>query len=152
MKTSEKGVSLIQHFEGCELKSYRCAGNALTIGYGHTGNVEEDQKITQEQADTLLVNDLEVFERQVQRLVTVDLKQHQFDALVSWAFNLGSGNLRASTLLRVLNAGDYDKVTEQMVRWDKAGGIALAGLTRRRKAEAVLFDMDILDFGGSYNG
>jgi len=152
MKTSCQGVSLIQHFEGCQLKSYRCSGNVLTIGYGHTSAVQEDQEITQEQADALLGIDLLWFERSVNRQVKVPLEQHQFDALVSWTFNLGAGNLRASTLLRVLNAGDYKKVPEQIVRWDKADGKTLAGLTRRRRAEAVLFEFGVLDFGESEHG
>ena len=150
MKISEKGVSLIQHFEGCELKSYRCAGNVITIGWGHTKTAEENQIITQEVADFLLLDDILVFEDDVQRLVNVDLTQNQYDALVCWTFNLGATNLNSSTLLKVLNSGTYDKVSEQILRWDKSGGKPLAGLTRRRRSEALLFDTGILDFGETY--
>tara|TARA_R110002167_G_scaffold124730_1_gene304393 strand:- start:865 stop:1323 length:459 start_codon:yes stop_codon:yes gene_type:complete len=145
MKTSSVGIDLIKEFEGCELKAYRCSGDVLTWGYGHTRYVVEGEEITQEQADNLLIKDIESFEHQVNRLIDVEVNQNQFDALISWTFNLGCGSLKSSTLLKVLNAGDYDNCAEQILRWDKAGGKVLAGLTRRRKAEAALFDANLLE-------
>ena len=95
--------------------------------------------ITQEQAEEMLRDEMAEYEGYVNRLVTVELNQNQFDAMVSWVYNLGGGNLASSTLLKVLNAGDYDGVPAQMMRWNKAGGKVLEGLTRRRQAEADLF-------------
>lgn len=140
MKTSQEGIDLIKHFEGCELESYRCSANVLTIGYGTTKNVVEGMKISQHQAEELLMKDLEEFEEYVEDLIDVKLEQHQFDALVAWTYNLGPTNLKTSTLRKVLNKGAYDDVPEQMKRWNKAGGQVLKGLVRRRGAEALLFE------------
>jgi len=140
MKTSQEGIDLIKHFEGCELESYRCSANVLTIGYGTTKNVVEGMKISQHQAEELLMKDLEEFEEYVEDLIDVKLEQHQFDALVAWTYNLGPTNLKTSTLRKVLNKGAYDDVPEQMKRWNKAGGQVLKGLVRRRNAEALLFE------------
>ena len=140
MKTSQEGIDLIKHFEGCELESYRCSANVLTIGYGTTKNVVEGMKITQNQAEEMLMKDLEEFAEYVEDLIDVKLDQHQFDALVAWTYNLGPTNLKTSTLRKVLNKGAYDDVPEQMKRWNKAGGQVLKGLVRRRAAEALLFE------------
>ena len=141
MKCSQEGLALIKKFEGCRLKAYRCSANVLTIGYGHTGGVKEDDTISQPEADELLENDIAKFEEYVSDNVIVELKQYQFDALVAWTFNLGVGNLRSSTMLKKLNEyGDYDSVPSEMKRWNKAGGKTLDGLIRRRKAEGLLFE------------
>ena len=140
MKCSQEGLALIKKFEGCRLKAYRCSANVLTIGYGHTGGVKEDDTITQPEADKLLENDIAKFEEYVSDNVIVELKQHQFDALVAWTFNLGVGNLRNSTMLKKLNGADYDSIPFEMRRWNKAGGKTLDGLIRRRKAEGLLFE------------
>ena len=95
--------------------------------------------ITETQAHEMLVEELDEYESYINDLVTVGLNQNQFDAMVSWVYNLGGGNLRASTLLKVLNSGNYAGVPEQIMRWNKAGGKVLEGLTRRRQAEADLF-------------
>ena len=145
MRTSESGKKFIKDFEGCKLEAYQCSGGSWTIGYGHTRNVQEGDKITNKEADAFLIKDIEMVEHHVNRLINVHLLTNQWDAVVSWCFNLGCGNLRASTMLRVINAGDIDKVSEQIVRWDKAGGKVVAGLTRRRKAEAELFDNAVYD-------
>ena len=145
MRTSEPGKEFIKDFEGCKLEAYQCSGGVWSIGYGHTRNVQEGDKITSKEADAFLVKDIEMVEHHVDRLVNVHLLTNEWDAVVSWCFNLGCGNLRASTMLKVINAGDIDKVSEQIVRWDKAGGKVVAGLTRRRKAEAQLFDDAIYD-------
>ena len=139
MKTSLEGINLIKHFEGCELEAYKCPAGVWTIGYGHIKGVQEGDVITEQQADDMLVEELEEYENYIHNLVSCPLNQNQFDALVSWVYNLGSSNLQASTLLKVLNAGDYAGVPTQMLRWNKAGGKVLEGLTRRRQAEADLF-------------
>ncbi len=139
MKTSEEGVELIKHFEGCHLKAYLCPANVWTIGYGHTRGVLPDDEIDQEAAERLLKEDLEEFEGYVRELVEYELAQNQFDALVAWTYNLGPTNLRSSTLLKRLNEGDFDDAPHQIRRWNKAGGQVLDGLIRRREAEALLF-------------
>ena len=139
MKIGSKGLELIKHFEGCELEAYKCPAGVWTIGYGHIKGVQEGMKITEMQAEEMLQSELIAYEGYINDLVEVELNQNQFDAMVSWVYNLGGGNLRASTLLKVLNAGNYAGVPEQMLRWNKAGGKVLEGLTRRRQAEADLF-------------
>ena len=140
MKISDEGLSLIKHFEGCELKAYRCAANVLTIGYGSTKGVTEDMEITQEGAEELLQEEMHEYEGYINDMVKVPLEQHQFDSMVSWVFNLGSGNLSSSTLLKKLNNSEYDEVPAQIKRWNKAGGKVLDGLIRRREAETLLFE------------
>ena len=140
MMISKEGMELIKKFEGCELKSYRCSANVSTIGFGHTKGVSDGDSCTQDQADQMLTDDLEEFEGYVDKLVTVDLEQNEFDALVAWTFNLGPTNLKSSTMLRVLNDGKKSEVPEQMKRWNKAGGNVLKGLTRRREAESLLWE------------
>ena len=140
MKISKEGLALIKKFEGCKLESYKCAAGVWTIGYGSTKGIKEGMSISQEEADNLLLEDVAVFEDNVLDAVTMPLSQHQFDALVSWTFNLGGANLKASTMLKKLNAGEYEEVPAQMKRWNKAGGKVLQGLIRRREAEALLFE------------
>jgi lysozyme len=139
MRTGPQGIELIRHFEGCRLDAYLCPAGVWTIGYGHTANVKEGDSIDQEAAEAFLIEDLENFEQSVTRMVEVPLTQQQFDALVSWTFNLGAGNLAESTLLRKLNNYQYVDVPEQIMRWVRAGGQVLDGLVRRRAAEAALF-------------
>jgi len=140
MEISKEGLSLIKKFEGCELEAYKCAAGVWTIGYGSTKGVKEGDTITQEEADELLLHEMEEYEGYINDMVTVDLKQNQFDALVSWVFNLGSSNLSSSTLLNRLNNKMWDDVPNQIKRWNKAGGQVLQGLIRRREAEALLFE------------
>lgn len=104
MQTSDKGIALIKGFEGLRLKAYKCSAGVWTIGYGHTKGVKEGQTITEAEAETLLREDLRTFEVGVSSLVTVFLHQCQFDALVSFAFNLGVGAIKGSTLLKKINA------------------------------------------------
>lgn len=139
MKTSQDGVDLIKHFEGCYLDAYLCPSNVWTIGYGHTKGVKEGDTIDQEAAEAYLIEDLEEFERHVLRLVEIRLSQNQFDALVSWTFNLGPGNLKASTLLNRVNFGPLSDVPFQIQRWTRSNGTVLAGLVKRRAAEAALW-------------
>ncbi len=141
MHTSDEGFELIKKFEGCELEAYKCAAGVWTIGYGHTKDVQEDDKWTEEKADFMLWRELDdEYEHYVNSLVTVPMNQSQFDSLVSWTYNLGPNNLKRSSMLRVLNEGKYDEVPAQMKRWNKAKGKVLAGLTRRREAEALMFE------------
>lgn len=140
MKISEKGLTLVKNFEGLELKAYKDSVGILTIGYGSTGpHVTQGMEITTEQAESLLKSDVGRFEKGVQELVKVPLNQNQFDALVSFSFNLGLGNLKSSTLLRKLNSLDYAGAANEFTRWNRAGGVVLKGLTRRREAEKALF-------------
>lgn len=160
---SQNCIELVKRFEGLHrvqpdgsISSYRCPAGKWTIGYGSTKGVRSGMKISPEEAEDLLLRDLREFEAVVKRNVMVPLSQYQFDALVSWAFNLGEGNLRSSTMLKKLNKGDYQSIPEQMIRWNKArvDGVltVLPGLTRRRAAEAALFSLDARlpsDEGGS---
>ena len=139
MNTSAEGIALIKKFEGCELKAYQCSAGVWTIGYGHTKDVEEGDTISKDQAEEMLVEELHEYENYVNEYVNVALSQTQFDALVSWVYNLGPANLKASTMLKVLNDGKYEEVPYQMKRWNKAGGKVLDGLVRRREAEALLY-------------
>ena len=132
-------VPIIKEFEGCKLKAYKCPADVWTIGYGHTDGVKEGDEITQQEADRLLASDVDLFTSGVQRLVTSDINRNQLGALVSFAFNLGLGNLRHSTLLKLVNAGDFVGAANQFPRWNKAAGKVLPGLVRRREAEKKLF-------------
>ena len=140
MNISKEGLSLIKKFEGCELEAYKCAAGVWTKGYGSTKDVKEGDTLTQEEADDLLLHEMSEYEGYINEMVTTNLKQNQFDSLVSWVFNLGPANLKASTMLKVLNLGNLEGVPEQMKRWNKANGKTLDGLIRRRKAEALLFE------------
>lgn len=139
MKISSTGVDLIKHFESCKLTAYQDSVGIWTIGWGHTGSVKKGDIWTQGEADNILLNDLDKFEGYVNQYVKVPLTQNQFDALVSWTFNLGPGNLKSSTMLTKLNEKKYDEVPSQLKRWNKAGGKVLRGLERRRNAEAAMF-------------
>lgn len=139
MKTGINGFNLIKEFEGLRLHTYKCPADRWTIGYGHTANASANDVITEAQAISLLYQDVAKSERAVNQYVRVPLTQNQFDALVSFVFNLGVGNFRTSTLLKKLNAGDYDDAAKEFGRWIHAGGKALPGLVRRREAERALF-------------
>lgn len=144
MQTSDKGIALIKEFEGCKLTAYQDSVGVWTIGYGWTKPVDgkpirAGMTIKQETAERLLKTGLVSYESDVSRLVKVDLTQGQFDALVSFTYNLGARSLSTSTLLRKLNAGDYAGAADEFLRWNKAGGKVLNGLTRRREAERDLF-------------
>ena len=139
MNISKKGIDLIKRFEGCRLKAYRCPAGVWTIGYGHTNNVRPDDIITQNDAEELLKRDLKVHEDNVKRVVKIALTQNQFDALVSFEYNVGYGAFANSTLLKLLNAGNYNGASKQFERWVYAGDRVLEGLVKRRKEEKGLF-------------
>ena len=139
MKISQNGLELIKFYEGLELQAYQCAAKVWTIGYGHTKGVKPGDTWSEDHANHMLEVELEEYENYVNTGVSAPINQDQFDAMVSWVYNLGNGNFSSSTMLKVLNAGDYDGVPEQIKRWNKAGGKVLQGLVRRREAEALLF-------------
>ncbi len=138
MRANQAGKDLIKRWEGCQLTAYRCPANVLTIGYGHTGDVKEGQKITQHQADTLFDYDIEKYEDGVTRLGVI-LNANEFSALVSFAYNLGISALSNSGLLRKIRGGDKPGAAKEFGRWVMAGGKKLPGLVARREAERVLF-------------
>jgi GH24 family phage-related lysozyme (muramidase) len=134
--------NLLKKFEGCKLKAYRCPAGILTIGYGHTSaagapEVRDGMTITQDEAESILKNDLVKYEQPVAAMVKVELEQNQFDVLVDFAYNAGVGALKTSTLLKKVNAGDFDAVPDELMKWTKGGGKVLPGLVRRRQAESA---------------
>jgi lysozyme len=143
VKISKNGIELIKRFEGCKLKAYKCPADFWTIGYGSTGShVNEGLVITQAEADALLLRDLLRFELGVMEVIDRPMTQGQFDALVSFAFNVGLGALRGSTLARKFKAVDIAGAAEQFERWNMGGGKVLPGLVKRREAERALFESD----------
>ena len=141
MEINEKGLNLIKSFEGLRLEAYLCPAGVWTIGYGHTKGVKKGMKITKEKADELLMEDLQEFQKGVEKLTSrVKLIDNQFSALVSFAFNLGLGNLENSTLLKKVNRNPNDEtIRNEFMKWIYAGGKPLEGLKRRRKHEADLY-------------
>jgi lysozyme len=134
------GAALTEQFEGCSLTAYPDVKGVWTIGFGHTGGVAPGQTCTQEQADEWLRLDIQGAVRAVQTLVKVPLTQDEFNALVDFVFNVGSGNFAASTMLARLNLGDYAGAAAQFERWDLAGGNVIQGLLNRRIAEENEFN------------
>jgi lysozyme len=140
MQYSKQGLALTENFESCRLTAYQDVKGVWTIGYGHTGpEVVAGLVWTQNQADTALVCDIQSAVNTVNRLVTAPMTQGVFDSLVDFVFNVGSGNFAGSTLLKLLNSGDTESAAQQFERWDYAGGVQIAGLLRRREAEANEF-------------
>jgi lysozyme len=143
MTYSKSGAALTERFEGCRLVAYLDSVGVLTIGYGHTFGVTEGMVCTQEQATAWLLEDTEVAQADVNKYVTAPITQLIFDSLVDFAFNVGRGNLNNSTLLKDLNARNYLIAADEFVKWDHAGGVEVAGLLRRRQAEADEFRQGI---------
>ncbi|CAI1515456.1 lysozyme [Serratia entomophila] len=144
MQISNAGISLIKEFEGCRLKAYQDSVGVWTIGYGWTQPVNgrkigPGMVIDQATAERLLKCGLVQYEQGVNQLVKVIITQGQFDALVSFAYNLGLRSLSTSTLLRKLNAGDKHGAADEFGKWVNAGGVRLNGLVKRREAERKLF-------------
>ena len=139
MKTSDKGIGLIKRFEGLRLKAYLCPAGKPTIGYGHTKDVKLGDVITEEEAEQLLREDLIVVENEINRH-NLNLNQNQFDALVSFVYNVGIGNFRTSTLLKKIKANPNDKtIANEFKRWVYSNGKRLPGLVKRREEEAELY-------------
>ncbi len=142
MRISENGINLIKSFEGCYLKAYRCPAGVWTIGWGTTEKVEGKKPhagmvISQDQADELLISHLRTYETAVNKL-PVELNQNQFDALTSFCYNLGTGIFRGR-LLEAIKQENWGSVAEQLLLYNRGGGVVLKGLVRRRKAESELF-------------
>lgn len=147
MIVSKNGLDLIKEFESFKSKPYLCPSQKATIGFGSTYYPDgkkvtlQDKEITEEKAFEILEYIANKdFGSNINKVVKVPLNQNQFDALVSFAYNIGNGNFNSSTLLRWLNQGKYKEASIQLLRWDKSKGIVLNGLTKRRKAEKALFD------------
>ena len=145
-KLSQRGLELIKSFEGLRLVPYVCAGGINTIGYGNTYYTNgkkvslQDPKITIVQAEELIKHSLSTYEKAVDSFCRDDISQSQFDALVSFAYNLGTGNLQKSTLIKKVNLNPKDvTIADEFLKWNKANGTVLKGLTRRRQAEANLY-------------
>lgn len=145
MKLNEAGKTLIKSFEGLKLTAYKCSANKDTIGYGNTfyedgTPVKPGDKITKERAESLFELIASEFEAKVRPLIKVNLTENQYSALVSFAYNAGVGNLQKSTLLRKVNIWPNDpSIRMEFMKWNRAGGVSLNGLTRRRQAEADLY-------------
>ena len=145
MKVNKQGIQLVKSFEGCFFNAYLCPAKVWTIGYGSTKYpnkkpVKQGDKITQQEAETLLSDTLDEFSKGVYKLIKSELNDNQFSALVSFAFNLGVGALSKSTLLKKVNANPNDKTIEsEFMKWVSAGGKRLNGLVRRRTAESKLY-------------
>jgi lysozyme len=145
-KLSQKGLELIKSFEGLSLVPYVCSGGINTIGFGNTYYTNgkkvslQDPKITALQAEELLRNSLSTYEKAVDSFCRDDISQSQFDALASFCYNVGTGNLQKSTLIKKVNANPQDPtIRAEFMKWNKAAGKVLLGLTRRRTAEANLY-------------
>ena len=139
IKASEKAYSLIRQFEGLRLTAYRCPAGVWTVGYGHTSGVVPEMSITKEQAEAFLRQDIASVENIV-NAERLNLRQCQFDALVSFVFNVGGGNFRKSTLLRKAKANpDDNSIMDEFLRWVYAKGVVLPGLQKRRLAEMRLY-------------
>ena len=149
-KLTKAGGNLVKHFESCMKRqaddafaAYKCPAGVLTIGWGHTGHhgrkFDASTRWTARECDEAFYEDMETFERAVRKHVRVPLTSWQFDALVSFTYNVGEGALAKSTLLKKVNAGDFKGAAAEFKRWNKANGKVLAGLTRRRASEALLF-------------
>lgn len=134
MNTSTNGIKLIKKFEGCKLKAYKCPAGVWTIGYGHTSGVKEGQKITKEKAIEYLKEDLEKFEKLVNKYSKYKWNQNEFDALISYAYNIGSIDGLTANGTRTKSI-----IADKILLYNKANGKKLAGLTRRRKAERKLY-------------
>lgn len=139
MNYSQSGLKMTEQFEACRLTAYQDIKGIWTIGYGHIAGVKPGDSITQLQAEQYLLNDISLAVRYVNLLVKVPLTQGEFDAICDFTFNCGIGALEGSTLLRLLNQGNYAGAADEFVKWDHASGVVVAGLLRRRQAETTEF-------------
>ena len=139
LSISQTGISFIKKWEGCRLKAYQCSAHVWTIGWGHTAGVKPGMVIDQSKADSLFLVDIKQYEQAVTQYVQVPLNQNQYDALVSFCYNVGIGAFQKSTLLRVLNQQNYDEAANQFLRWTRAGNKVIQGLVNRRTDEKELF-------------
>jgi lysozyme len=140
MQYSSIGEHLTEQFESCRLTAYLDSKGVLTIAWGHTAGVSLGDTCTQEQADAWLLQDVQNAVNHVNALVSVQLTQGEFDALVDFAFNCGCGAFAGSTMLKLLNQNQFALAAQEFEKWDKAGGAVVAGLLRRRIAEEIEFN------------
>jgi len=139
-KLNKEGLDLIKSFEGLKKESYKDIVGVWTIGYGTTGtDIGPNLVWTIEQCEARLLKDLEYFEKEIEKCIITPVTDNQFSAIVSLSYNVGINAVKKSTLLRLLNSKDYAGAADQFLRWNKAGGKEVAGLTRRRSAERELF-------------
>lgn len=138
MRLGKEGEKLIKHFEGLKLKAYKCPAGVWTIGWGHTAGVKQGQTITEKQAQEIFENDMKLYEGYVNRFVNIPLTQNQFDALVSFTYNCGPGNLQ-----KLIKGRTAEQIADKLPEYNKGGGVVLAGLVRRRKMERELFLKDM---------
>jgi lysozyme len=146
MKLNDTGFALICEFEGCRTEAYQDVVGVWTIGYGHTSaaglpSVAPGLTVTRAEATGILMRDLETFSAGVKSAITTQLNDNQFSALMSFAFNVGLGNFRSSSVLKSVNACRFDQVPADLALWVKAGGKVLPGLIRRRAAEGHCFSL-----------
>jgi len=144
MKTSSDGLELIKEFEGLGLKAYKCPANIWTVAFGHTSAAGEPKvlpgmMVSRDEAEAILRRDVIQYENGVRSQITVSITQGQFDALVSFAYNVGVGAFSKSTLLKKINAEKFDEVPAEFMKWTKGGGRELPGFVRRRRAEVKLW-------------
>lgn len=139
IEVSQECLELVKYFEGMKLRAYKDSGGVWTIGIGHTRTAKAGMTITEDEAFDLLREDIKEAERGVRQLVNISLYQHQYDALVSFVFNLGVGNFGKSTLLTVVNDENHVQVPNELNRWVYDNGNRLNGLVRRRLAEGLLY-------------
>lgn len=145
MKVNKLGIDMMHHFEGCRLEAYQCSAKVWTIGWGNTyyedkKPVKKGDKITQDQANKLFEMIMNEFSIEVRKALTKQLNENQFSALVCFAYNVGVGNLKRSTLLRKVNVNPSDvTIANEFAKWTRAGGKVINGLVRRRKAESDLY-------------
>ena len=139
MKTSEKGLDLIKCFESFRPVAYKCPAGVWSVGYGSTKGVSKNMTVTHEQAIKMLLDDVAMVENAISKNIHVEINQNQFDALVSFVYNVGIGAFLKSTLLKAINNNDFALAASQFDRWIYAGGIILRGLKTRREAEKQLF-------------
>jgi lysozyme len=139
MKASREAFELIKRFESFRSKPYMCPGGQLTIGWGTTTGVIPNMEVSIGQADELLRQDVIEIDQALAQMIRVPLMQHQWDALVSLIYNIGEGSFEMSTLRKIINRGEFDRVPAEIKRWRRAGGQVLPGLAVRRSAEAALW-------------
>jgi lysozyme len=144
MRDLSKAISIIKEFEGLKLGAYLCSAGIATIGYGTTRfkdrNVELGDQVTQAEADECLLTDVKDFSNKIEPLIKIKLTDNQFAAILSLVYNIGIGNFKKSTLLKLLNAGDIEKASAEFDKWNKAGGKVIKGLVNRRAKERELFN------------
>lgn len=139
MIINDDGLTIIRVFEGLKLKAYKCPAGIWTIGYGHTKNVKEGMQISVQDAERLLMEDIKEAADKITKIISVEINENQFSALISFVFNLGIGSFSRSTLLKLVNTSNFEAAAKEFDKWTLASGRRLDGLKKRRAAEKALF-------------